>query len=251
MALKAIIESKEDVPESVRGEYAEKDGKFYLQVDEVDGYALEDVAGIRKVLDEVKAERGQLRKDMSEVDGEAGSLKRKIVELEASQSSKSKEKLETLKADLEELHRTEMGKITGENESLIQALEHSELTQKATLALTAAGFTKNGVNLLLNTEIKRQAKLVKGDDGYSVSVVNDKGMERSGKSGGAMDLTELAAELATNYPELVTGSQQTGPGVTGNTTSGGVGKPSITAAEYKALEPMQQSDHMAAGGVVT
>jgi len=251
MALKAIVENLDGMAEAIAAEYTQVDGKFHLQVTEVDGYALEDVSGIRKVLDEVKAERKELRKTNDEFEGEAGSLKRKIAELTASQGTKSKEAIEKLKVDLQELHAGELGKVTTERDSLLGELTEAKLTQKATLALTEAGFTSNGISLMLKTEVPRQAQLVKGDDGYTVSVVNDKGLERSGVAGGSMSLAELAAELKGLYPELVQGSQQNGPGVPGGSAQGGPGKPSVTEAEYKAMEPMQQNDHMAAGGVVT
>lgn len=248
--LKAIVDSLDSVPEALRGEYMRKDGKFFLQVEAIDGYALEDVTGLRKVLDEVKAERGKLRKDFDAVDGEAGSLKRKIAELEASQDAKAADKVEKLKADLQELHKQEIEKVTSERDGLLKSFEHSELTQKATQALVAKGFTENGIKLLIKTEIPSQAKLVKTDSGYNVAIFNEKGLERSGKNGGSMMLEELADELVTAYPELVRSTTTPGMGAPGSADSGSASGKTMAIKEYTDLEPMQQHEFMKAGGKV-
>src|SRR4051794_27617528 len=50
MALKAIVETIDSVPEAVRGLYKEAEGKFILDVESVEGYALEDVSGLKSTL---------------------------------------------------------------------------------------------------------------------------------------------------------------------------------------------------------
>src|SRR4051794_12788266 len=52
MPLALIVEKLDAVPEALRGEYTEKDGKFYLNVDGLDAHP--DTAGLRNAL---KAER--------------------------------------------------------------------------------------------------------------------------------------------------------------------------------------------------
>ncbi|MGH9884381.1 MAG: hypothetical protein ACREBE_02560, partial [bacterium] len=49
MALKAVVDSLDEIPEGIRGEYEEVDGKFRLTVDGAD--ALVDNSGLKQALE--------------------------------------------------------------------------------------------------------------------------------------------------------------------------------------------------------
>ena len=48
--LKAMLDSLEGISDGDKGHYVEKDGKFFLDVGPVGGWALEDVAGLKTAL---------------------------------------------------------------------------------------------------------------------------------------------------------------------------------------------------------
>ena len=61
MGLKAVIKSLEDVEEAVRGLYVKgQDGRFFLDVDAVEGFALENVDGLRNTVKATRDERDAL-----------------------------------------------------------------------------------------------------------------------------------------------------------------------------------------------
>ena len=55
MSLKLVIDKLDDVPEPVRGEYIEKDGKFQLNVDD-----LPDIAKMNKAIEAERKARAAL-----------------------------------------------------------------------------------------------------------------------------------------------------------------------------------------------
>ncbi len=71
MTLKAIIAKIEDAPEADRGHYAEitegdHKGKFLAKVDAVDGHALEDVTGLRTMVQDLRKKRDAQRRRADE-----------------------------------------------------------------------------------------------------------------------------------------------------------------------------------------
>lgn len=65
MTLKAVVENLDDVPEALRGEYAEKDGKFYLDLDDTIK-AHQAVLPLANALKAVKTEKTALQTKLSE-----------------------------------------------------------------------------------------------------------------------------------------------------------------------------------------
>lgn len=59
MALKAILDNLDSVDEALRGEYTEKDGKFYLQVEGIAAHP--DVTALKSALDRVRTEKTELK----------------------------------------------------------------------------------------------------------------------------------------------------------------------------------------------
>lgn len=63
MALKYVVDKIDDVPESLRGEYTEKDGKWHLSVD-----GLEDTTGLKKQRDELLNEKKEAQRKAKEAE---------------------------------------------------------------------------------------------------------------------------------------------------------------------------------------
>lgn len=99
MSLKAIVE---EVPENmndfyVAGEGA-NEGKFVLSVESVGGYGLEDVSGLKRSYDEVKA-KALTRKEKLEAFGDYTPEQIKEFEAKALSAGKPNEAIESLKAE--------------------------------------------------------------------------------------------------------------------------------------------------------
>lgn len=99
MALKALLETLDGVDDAVKPFYAERDGKFVLDVDGVDDHP--DVANLKNAY-------GRTKEDREKAKQEAASLKARIAELEKgapdtaavqAQINQLKEQLEAAKAD--------------------------------------------------------------------------------------------------------------------------------------------------------
>ena len=111
MSLKAITE---EVPENMTDFYeAREDGKFVLKVEPVDGFGLEDVAGLKRTLEEVKSKATQ-RKEKLEQFGEITIDQVNEWKSKAETSGKPNEALESLKSEYS-------GKLT-ESQQKIEAL---------------------------------------------------------------------------------------------------------------------------------
>jgi len=225
--LKAKLTSLDGIDDSLKAHYTQKDGAFVLDVEAVEGFALEDVSGLRKVLDEVKAERTTLKGQLSDLESELGRSKLSITELESTQDAKAKEKIAEYKqkyeAELKELHQKEMQTKDETITNLKQEVEGLRLDDVAKTELLNAGFTKNGIELIMPV-VKKSTKMVQAGDGHKVEIVNELGHVRSGEGGRDMTMAELCAELAPKYPELVQGSGSNGAGAG---AGGGSGAPNV------------------------
>ena len=112
MLLKAIVE---EVPEGMTDYYTSReDGKFVLGVESVDGFGLEDVAGLKRTLEEVKG-KATTRKERLEAFGEYTPEQIKEFELKAKSAGKPNEAIESLK--------NEYGQKLTEKEQAIQQLQ--------------------------------------------------------------------------------------------------------------------------------
>lgn len=233
MAIKAIVTKLEDAPEALREHYAEKDGKFYLSVDAVDGYALEDVTGLKSALGAERTKREQLEaavvkfKDLDP--DKARAALTELEELKKIDPSKEADKIantkfEAAKAQLMESHKREieardgrLGKLTGLVDNLARRQE----------AIAAIAAEKGSVDLLLphvlsvtKSEIGDEAEAVK------IKVLQPDGNERVNGKGEAMSIRELVAEMkgSETFARAFDGDGHTGSGKEHDKGDGGGSK---------------------------
>ena len=201
MAIKAIVTKLDDAPEALREHYAEKGGKFVLSVDAVDGFALEDVSGLKTALGKERTQRERLEQDVvkfKDLDPDrARTALTELEELKKLDPSKEADKIantkfEAAKAQLIEKHGADLkakddriGVLTGAVDSLVRE-------QRATAAIAAA---KGSVDLLL-PHVLKNTRTVEKDGRFLVEVVDADGNVRIGDGKGTpLDLDGLVAEM--------------------------------------------------------
>lgn len=252
MALRAILTADEHsaLSEELLKEYVEKDGKFVLDVTEVNGLKLEDTTALRSALqgERQKAQDANKALDAFKVDGQlldpqkARDALTKIAEwADNPPEEKAKKQREAWEAQVLEKHQKELGKKDEDIVGLTKTLEDSLITQSATEAIIKAG-GERGLKLLL-PHVKAQTKLVKTEEGrYVAKVLDEDGntrMTTEANSTSDMRIGELVAEMK-NSDEFALAFDGSGTGGTGAGQnerpgeSGGVTR--IKAGDTAAME---------------
>lgn len=201
MALKAILDSIEDAPESVREHYTERDGKFVLGVEPVGGYALEDVSGLKSALGKERTTREKLERDViafKDLDpAKARAALAELEELKALDPAKEADKIasakfEAAKTQLLEKHNADITEREGRIKTLSGAVDGLVREQRATAAIAEA---KGAVDLLL-PHVLRFTRTVEKDGKFSVEVIDAEGNGRIADSKGSpMTIKDLVAEM--------------------------------------------------------
>lgn len=230
MAIKAILEKLDDAPEGLREHYAEKDGKFYLSVEPVDGYALEDVNGLKSALGKERTQRETLERTVvafKDIDpAKARAALEELETLKAIDPTKEADKIantkfEAAKAQLLDQHGKEVKARDERIAKLSGAVDGLTRKQQATLAIAEA---KGSVELLLphvlaHTRVKETEA---GD--FVVEVVDAAGNVRIADAKGTpMDVKGLVAEMRQHdvFARAFDGEGHQGTGKQPDTPGGG------------------------------
>lgn len=229
MAIKAVIGKLEDAPEAIRSSYrAATDadgealkGKFILTVDAAEGFALENVEGLKSSLskERTRAEKAEgAIKKFGDLDPDAARKAiEKVAEFEALDPKKEADKLAQVKIEaatkqMAEKHAAELEGVRK------QATGYREQVQKLLIdnvAITALEGKKGDVELLL-PHVKSQVRLKENDNGsFSVEVVDKDGNAKIGDSKGTpMTVDQLVEEMSKSdkFGRAFEGANQTGGG---------------------------------------
>ena len=233
MALKAILTKEEHsaLGDALKSEYVEKDGKFFLDVTAVNGFALEDVQGLKGALQTERDAHATTKKVIEKFgDLDADAARAAIAKVEEMKDWKPDDKvkgqIEAVKAELEKKHGDEMATITGEKTELEKALHQNIVTRVATESLAKH---EGAVDLLL-PHVEKQIKVEKTSDGKFVAKVIDPAtgntrisMEQGNT--GDMKIDELVGLMKDDdrYGSAFKGSGAEGIGAGGNENNKGGG----------------------------
>lgn len=207
MALKAVVEKIEDLPEAIRGEYRPgtadegTEGKFVLSVEAVGGFSLENVEGLKSALGKERSTREKLERDVvryKDLDPEkARAALAKLEEFEKIDPTKEADKIanqkfEAAKAQLLERHTGEIQQREERIGHLTKTVEGLLIDQVATAAIAEA---KGSVELLL-PHVRAHTRVKEVDGGFMVEVVDKDGNARiADAKGSPMDIKGLVAEM--------------------------------------------------------
>lgn len=242
MALKAILTADEHkaLAEPLQKEYAQKDGRYMLDVEPVDDVALENVKGLKTALSKERTAREGLEKTMKAFEGldaeKARSALQKIEEMaDWKPEDKVKEQIESIKNQLTDKYKKEIEKLEGRKGHLAKKIEQLLIDAKAVQALSEE---KGNAKLLL-PHIRSVCRVEETQDGDFVArVLDDHGNIRLTEAGGSHDpmeipeLVKLMKKMDTYAPAFA-GTGASGSGARGSFGAGGSGVYRLSVEEAR------------------
>jgi hypothetical protein len=250
MALKALVETIDVVPEAARGFYKEADGKFILDVEPVAGFSLEDVSGLKSTLGKEMTLRKKLEKDVvkfKDIDPDkAREALAKLEELGNFDPAKDadkivNERLEAAKRQIVEKHGEEIKVREGRIGALTKAVESLLVDQVATAALAES---KGSIELLL-PHVQRHARVREDSNGkFIVDVVDKDGNARIGNSkGDPMTISDLVQEMrkSDTFGRAFEGDGMRGPGSGSGAPGNPAHKPGVPKSWAEAKTPEEKA----------
>lgn len=231
MALKAIISAEEHsaLGEGIKSEYVEKDGKFFLDVAPVEGYALEDVSNLKASLGKERTVREKLEKEVvkfKDLDPDrARAALAELEELKKIDPDKEADKIantkfEAARAQLLTKHEKELADERARADRYRNKIDELLRDQRATVELAKH---KGSIKLLL-PHIRNHTRVVEDGDDFKLEVIDASGNVRIGNSKGEpMSLEDLILEMRNSeeYGRAFEGDGKSGSGKLPGTGLGG------------------------------
>lgn len=258
---KAIIDQEafDGLPEPLQAEYMQQeDGNFLLNVDPVDGFALENVTGLKRTLAKTRTDMNSLKKKaeaFGDLDPqEATDAITRLAEISEGGDGENDAKWKTREEQMVKRHQQELAARDEQVSQYEGQLKKLTIDNEITKALAANGVKDNKV---LPVFIKNNVKMEKGENGNMRAVVLDEnGHEAIGDSNGnPMTISQYVEGLANDsqFALFFPGSGASGTGATGGSgqsgsrRTGGTPK-TISADDHKAISA--NADKIASGEVV-
>lgn len=242
MALQLIVDDLESIPEPLRANYKEADGKYRL---DLEGY--EDPAGLKSALEKERKEAREASKQVKawQALGKTPDEIHALLDAQRKAEEASAEKngeWDKLKAQMLEQHQRERDQLEAKSRAKDAAIERHLIDAQATAAIASA----KGVPALLLPHVKAAARVVEEDGEYVVRVVDDKGNPRVNGKGDYLSIADLVSEMRQSevFGRAFDAEGRTGGGA-GSSTAGGAKV--IAQAAFDALSPKQRAAKMAEG----
>jgi len=246
MAIPAITDTLDGVAEPLHEHYAERDGKFYLDVTAVGGYALEDVNGLKTALSAERTAKGVAESRLKEF-GDADPKKAKSAlakyeELLAFDPEKESDKLaeQKFKAQKDQLLSKHAEELAGRDAQVVKVkgeLQKTLIDAQATQAIVGA---KGNVRLLL-PHLKAEARLREADDGtFLTELLDEFGNSRIGDAkGNPLTFKQRVEEMKTqeDFQAAFAVTEQSGGGSSTPPQGGGGGAKTVSQAEKNRYLP--------------
>ncbi len=210
MALKLSVDKLDDVEETVRGLYTEKDGKFVLDVAD-----LPDDTGLKTALQKERKAREDAEKQvkkwqrLGKSEDEIAALVAKAEE-QAQTEAERKGEWEKLKAQMNDKHQADLKAKDDAVSAMRRALERHLVDAQATSAIAAL----KGVPDLLLPHVQRHVKVAEENGEFKVIIVDGKGDPRVDGKGEPLTISDLVAEMRGSeiYGRAFEGSGAAGSG---------------------------------------
>lgn len=238
--LKRVINDKSDIPEALLEYYEERDGKFFLAVDE----AVE----LKGALEKEKAEVKKLKSMLSKYDGVDIDRVKELLS-----KAENDDELQKIKAgDIESVIKSRLEKYTKDFESKLAAETAAKkgLMSRVLQAELKSAALKSGViaHAVDDAVMRGLNVFTVSDDGSIVSMKdNDIVLGKDGKS--PYSVNEWLEELKPNVPHWF-GNQNSGGSAPGNKNTSSNVK-TIDRSQFEGLSPYEQMEFIKSKGKVT
>lgn len=249
MALKAILDSIDGLPEAISKEYIKiedaqspHNGKFKLAVEPTGGLELDDVSGLKNALGAARRERDEAKDALGKY-GDISPTKAKegvsaLTRLTKFDPEKEADRLAEEKANakvrqMQDKHLEEVDSLKKGTQRLRGIVEHQLIDSAAKEAI----LKEKGDPLLLLPHVKQSMRLKEQQDGsFTVEIVDDKGNPRiKDAQGNLMQVADLVGEMKRHesFARAFEGSGASGSGSkpSGNTSSTGTQRSKMNLTE--------------------
>lgn len=231
MELEFQLDSTDGLDDAIKPLYAEKDGKFTLNVKGAVPQSKFDEVNQRAVdaTDEARRRRGTVDRvvkklGLENADGLDGALDDVIAKSKQSGGKRTDEQHEQIIQALKDQHATE---VNGLNDT-IKGMKMDGAKSKFNAALVDVGFPTKAAEMIATTNMTR----VKLDDDGNVRIMTEKNTPLAGSGGdGFATMADLATELAAALPEFLTDGGK-----------GGGGKPPASGGKKSTQSTMKRTD---------
>lgn len=227
MPLLYTVDDIETVPEALRGEYTEKDGKFHLNVDGLP--APEDTSGLKTALQKERKAREDAEKQRKAWE-KIGKTPDEIAEMLAAQEAAERKRAEDAgdHAKILKQHQDQWAKREKELADELNVARTSERSaivgERLLSALARAGVTEEGTELLPDRLANRiKFETVDGKRVLKIMAADGETPMAGNGPDGSATLDDLAKEATTRYPSLFKGSGAGGGGKQPDHKAGGAG----------------------------
>lgn len=229
--LKATLKTLDGLSDQDKELYVQKDNLFVLSVESVDGWALENVAGLRSALERERGEHRMTKEKISKFgdldpDAARAALARSEEMQNWSPDKKTQELIEERVSAVKKAHQKELEAEKASAQELDKALRE-QLIDNATHTILGG---KGSVRLLLPI-IKESAFVERDSAGRRVVRIknpatgNPRASQRSGNGDNLMTLEEFVMDVLANDKEYAAAFAKSNDGGSGaaNGASGGSG----------------------------
>lgn len=251
MELKAKLKSLDEVKDktvSLSELYVEKDGEFCLNAVEVDGYGIDNVGGMRTVLEDAKYQKKKAKEELDTIKREHDSAKIRLAELEANSDGKSKDKFEALRKELEEGFKNQIAEINEKNKILSSKLKTVSIDGELNRVLAKLEPTADGLKILPKY-LQDQFDL---DEAGNVIVKGDNGVPKVGEGLKNMSIEEyLTKKVKSEYPGLFKNTMGGSGAPPSGKGSGAMSGKTMPVKEFNSKPAQERIAFMSAGGTLT
>lgn len=216
MALALTVDNIEDIPETVRGAYVEKDGKFHLDVE------IEDSTPLKTRLSLEQGNRAALEKKMKAW-AALGKTPEEIAELLQTIASQEEENAKK-SGNFEKLLQQHQAKAATEKDALVAELNAARTSERSAVVgervqgqLAKLGATEEGIELLPDRLASRiKFETVNGVRKLTIMQADGDTPMAGTAQDGTATLEDLVKEAQKKYPSLFKGNNSGGGGKLAN-----------------------------------
>lgn len=216
MALQIVADKIDDLPEALREHAKETNGKFAVAA-LPQGWALEDVTGLKSSLADERKQRKDFERMAKAFEGiDDAEAARSALEQMRAGSLKSSKEIDTWKVEVEKKVMADRKALEGERDGYRTQLEQSLIERDAYEAITKAG----GIPRLLMPLVRSAARIERNGDGkLHLSLVGEDGKPLITKKAGSSDGMSLVEFVETLKSQPDCKGAFNGSGATGGGSS--------------------------------